>query len=210
MHTSRARNVNATKRPKSRRVDALGVRSAKSLKATRWDALPRPEPVRPCRARAKKGGPGAEEREGAPDPWQRPVTEAKRQGGGAERPPERVADVEGGLVQRRGEVPCVSKVSGKVGATAGRSGPRRMLPYFLRDLGSTLCRARNRRQVILEHAQLLADGAVLLDGNPGGNREVDIAQLAHPAQKLALQHVEILCDGFEGERSLRSQGSLDL
>src|SRR5580704_4085214 len=57
----------------------------------------------------KKGGRGAEEREGAPDPGQRAILEAEREGGGAERWSERVADVEGGLVQRRGEVRAVDR-----------------------------------------------------------------------------------------------------
>src|ERR1700683_4459282 len=52
----------------------------------------------------KNGGRSAEATARAPDPWQRAIVEAEREGGGAERRPKRVADVESGLVQRRGKV----------------------------------------------------------------------------------------------------------
>ena len=63
----------------------------------------------PSRRARKNGGRGAKEREDAPDPGQRAIVEAERKGGGAERRPERVADIEGGLVQRRGKVRAVDR-----------------------------------------------------------------------------------------------------
>ena len=79
------------------------------------------------------------------------------------------------------------------------SGLRRVLPHLLHDLDHALPRARNRPEVIVEYAQLFADGTTPLDRNPGRDRQVDVAQLADPAHELCLEHGEIQCDGFEGE-----------
>src|SRR5262249_33927812 len=98
----------------------------------------------------------------------------------------------------------VSTPSNGVGTTVDqirkiRSGPGRMFPHFLHDLGHALRRASNRSELTVEQTQVLADETALLDRNPRTNGEVDSAQLAHPAHQLSLEHSEIQGDGLEGE-----------